>query len=128
MLTQEGISGSTREAPTCADNLSVVVCKSWILKRRDAGDKLADLYPKALEMRSAIELLRSGIVRYLYTNIGQMVKALAAFPALRSCSGNHTLVADRAFRLNLQRPLLEDTKIVDERLPAASLILVFGRY
>lgn len=37
------------------------------------------------------------------------------------------LVADQAFRLSLQRPLMEQSKIVDERLPTASLILISGR-
>jgi hypothetical protein len=31
------------------------------------------------------------------------------------------LVADHAFRLSLQRPLLQDTKILDERLSIAPL-------
>lgn len=35
---------------------------------------------------------------------------------------------NRDFRLSLQRPLMEQTKIVYERLPTASLILVSGRY
>jgi hypothetical protein len=38
------------------------------------------------------------------------------------------MVTDEISRLSLQRPLLQDTKVVDERLPTASLTLVVGRY
>jgi hypothetical protein len=57
-----------------------------------------------------------------------MCDGLAAFSDLRRSSGNHMLVADQAFRLSLQRPLLQDTKIVDERLSIAPLILGTGRH
>jgi hypothetical protein len=53
---------------------------------------------------------------------------LAGLSDLRSRFGNHRLVADWTFRLSLQRPLLQDTKIIDERLPTASLIIISGNY